>query len=84
MLEKINAGWEGWRMILVLIMISFLISVNSEVKCNSTNISKKDHHIAQTQEEADMKIIVLVKHWRLNVFKNAVIKTIDTDATTFY
>ena len=75
---KVDAWFWFW------LWFHVLTSVNSEVKCNSTNVSKKDHHIAQTQEEADMKIIVLVKHWRLNVFKNAVIKTIDTDATTFY
>ena len=37
------------------------ISVNSEVKCNSTDVSEEVLHIRRTQEEADAKIIVHVK-----------------------
>ena len=34
------------------------IFVNSEVKCNSTDISKEVLHIGRTQEEADTENIV--------------------------
>ena len=34
------------------------IFVNSEVKCNSTDVSKKVLHIGRTQEEADTENIV--------------------------
>ena len=37
------------------------ISVNSEVKCNSTDVSEEVLHIRRTQEEADAKIVVHVK-----------------------
>ena len=53
------------------------ISVNSEVKCNSTDVSKEVLHIGCTQEEADTKIIVHMKHL-LNGFRNIVVKTVDT------
>ena len=55
------------------------ISVNSEVKCNSTNVSEEVLHIGYTQEEADTKIIVHVKHCLLNGFRNIVVKTVDTN-----
>ena len=58
------------------------ISVNSEVKCNSTEVSEKVLHIGRTQEEADTKIIVHVKHCFLNDFRNIVVKTVDTDVIT--
>ena len=58
------------------------ISVNSEVKCNSTNVSEEVLHIGYTQEEADTKIIVHVKHCLLNGFRNIVVKTVDTDVVT--
>ena len=43
------------------------ISVNSEIKCNSTDVSEGVLHIGHTQEEADTKIIVHVKHCLLSV-----------------
>ena len=43
------------------------ISVNSEIKCNSTDVSEEVLHIGHTQEEADTKIIVHVKHCLLSV-----------------
>ena len=43
------------------------ISVNSEVKCNSTDVSEEVLHIGCTQEEADTKIIVQVKHCLISV-----------------
>ena len=58
------------------------ISVNSEVKCNSTDVSENVLHIGYTQEEADTKIIVHVKHCLLNGFRNIVVKTVDTDVVT--
>ena len=58
------------------------ISVNSEVKCNSTDVSEEVLHIGRTQEEADTKIIVHVKHYLLNGFRNIVVKTVDTDVVT--
>ena len=58
------------------------ISVSSEVKCNSTDLSEGVLHIGHTQEEADTKIIVHVKHCLLNGFRNIVIKTVDTDFVT--
>ena len=58
------------------------ISVNSEVKCNYTNISKEVLHIGRTQQEADIKIIVHVKHCLLNDFRNIAIKIVDTDIVT--
>ena len=42
------------------------ISVNSEVKCNTTKFSEEDLHIGSTREEADMKIIVHLKHCLLS------------------
>ena len=57
------------------------ISVSSEVKCNPTDNNKEDVHIGHTQE-ADMKIIVLVKHCLLNGFRNAVVTTVDTNVIT--
>ena len=58
------------------------ISVSSEVKCNSTDLSEGVLHIGHTQEEADTKIIVHVKHCLLNGFRNIVVKTVDTDVVT--
>ena len=58
------------------------ISVNSEVKCNSTDVSEEVLHIGRTQEEADKKIIVHVKHCLLNGFTNIVVKTVDTNVVT--
>ena len=58
------------------------ISVSSEVKCNSTDLSEEVLHIGHTQEEADTKIIVHVKHCLLNGFRNIVVKTVDTDVVT--
>ena len=58
------------------------VSVNSEVKCNSTDVSEEALHTGRTQEEADTKIIVHVKHFLLNVFRNIVVKTVDTDVVT--
>ena len=55
------------------------ISMNSEVKCSSTDVSEKVLHIGRTQEEADTKTIVQVKHCLLNGFGNIVIKTVDAD-----
>ena len=57
------------------------ISVNSEVKCNLTDVSKEDVHIGCTQE-AGMKIIVLVKHSPFNGFRNTVVETVDADVAT--
>ena len=54
------------------------ISVNSEVKCNSTDVSEEVLHIGRTQEDAATKIIVHVKHCLLNGFRNIVVKTVDT------
>ena len=59
-----------------------LISVNSEVKCNSTDVSEEVLHIGGTQEDAATKIIVHVKHCLLNGFRNIVVKTVDTDVVT--
>ena len=42
-------------MILMVLLIHFC---ESEVKCNSTNVSEEVLHIGRTQEEADTKIIV--------------------------
>ena len=58
------------------------ISVNSAVKCSSTDVSKEVLHIGRTQEEADTKIIAYVKHCFLNGFRNIVVKTVDTDVVT--
>ena len=58
------------------------ISVSSEFKCNSTDVSEEVLHIGRTQEEADTKIIVHVKHCLLNGFRNIIVKTIDTDVVT--
>ena len=58
------------------------ISVNNEVKCNSTDFSEEDLHTGRTQEEADTKINVYVKHSHLNGFKNVVVETVDTDVVT--
>ena len=55
-------------------------SVNSEVKCNSTEVSEEVLHIGQG--EADTKIIVHVKHCLLSGFRNILVKTVDTDAVT--
>ena len=55
------------------------ISVNSEVKRNSTDVSENVLHIEGAQEEADTKIIVHVKHCLFNCFRNIVVKTVDTD-----
>ena len=53
------------------------ISVNNEVKSNSSNVSEEDLHVERTQEEADTKIIVHVKYCLLNGFRNVVVKTAD-------
>ena len=58
------------------------ISVSSEFKCNSTDLSEEVLHIGRTQEETDTKIIVHMKHCLLNGFRNIVVKTIDTDVVT--
>ena len=58
------------------------ISVNSEVKCNSTDVSEEVLNIGHTQEEADTKIIVHVKHCLLNGFRNIAVTTADTDVVT--
>ena len=58
------------------------ISVNSEVKCNSTDVSEEALHIVRTLEEAHTKIIVYVKHCLLNDFRNIVLKQVDTDVVT--
>ena len=58
------------------------ISVNSEVKFNPTDVSEEVVHIGRTQEEADTKIIVHVKHCLLNSFRNIVVKTVDIDVVT--
>ena len=58
------------------------ISVNSEVKCNSTDVSKEVLHIGCTQEETDTKVIVHVKHCLLNGFRNTVVKAVVTDIVT--
>ena len=42
------------------------ISVNSEVKCNTSNVSEEDLHIGSTREEADIKINVHLKHCLLS------------------
>ena len=52
------------------------ISVNSEVKCNSTDVSEEVLHIGRTQEEAGTKSIVHVKHCLLNGFRNIVVKAV--------
>ena len=46
------------------------ISMNSEVKCNSINVSEEDLLIGCTKEEADTKIIAHVKYCLLNGFIN--------------
>ena len=46
------------------------ISMNSEGKCNSINVSEEDLLIGRTKEEADAKIIAHVKYCLLNVFIN--------------
>ena len=58
------------------------ISVNTEVKCNSADVSEEVLQIGRTQEEADTKIIVHVKYCLLNGFRNIVVKTVDTDVVT--
>ena len=58
------------------------ISVNIKVKHSSTDVSEEVLHIEGAQEEADMKIIVHVKHYLLNAFRNIVVKTVDTDVIT--
>ena len=58
------------------------ISVNSEVKCNCTDVNEEIFHIGRTQEEVDTKTIVHVKHCILNGFRNIVVKTVDTDVVT--
>ena len=58
------------------------VSVNSEVKCNSADVSEEVIHIGHTQKVADAKIIVHVKHCLLNGFRNVVVKTVDTDVVT--
>ena len=57
-------------------------SVNSEVKCDSTDFSEEDLNIGRTQEEADTKIIVHVKYCHLNGFKNVVVEAVDTNVVT--
>ena len=52
--------------------------MNSEVNCNSTDVSEKVLHIGRKHEEANTKIIVHVKHFLLNGFRNIVVKTVDT------
>ena len=52
-----------------------------EVKRNSTDVNE-DVRIRRTQEEADTKIIVSMKHCLLSGFKNLVVKTRDTDVVT--
>ena len=58
------------------------ISVDSEIKCNSTHVSEEVLHIGRTQEEADTKIMVPVRYCLLNGFRNIVVKTVDTDVLT--
>ena len=58
------------------------ISVDSEIKYNSTHVSEEVLHIGRTQEEADTKIMVPVRYCLLNSFRNIVIKTADTDVLT--
>ena len=58
------------------------IFVNSEIKCNSTDVSEEVLQIRHTQEEADTKIIAHVKHCLLNDFTNIVVKTVDTNVVT--
>ena len=58
------------------------ISVNSAVKCSSTDVSEEVLHIGRTQEEADTKIIAYVKHCFLNGFRNIAVKAVDTDVVT--
>ena len=58
------------------------ISVNSEVKWNSTDVNEEVLHIGRTQEEADTKITVHVKHCLLNGFRNIAVKTVDTNVVT--
>ena len=65
-----------------MILIVLFVSVNSEVKCNTADISEEVLHIGHTQEVADAKIIVHVKHCLLNGFRNVVVKTVDTDVVT--
>ena len=52
------------------------ISVNSEVKCKSNDVSEEDLHIQRAQEEADTKIIVHVRNCLLKNFRNVVAKTV--------
>ena len=58
------------------------ISVNIEVKCNSTDVSEEVLHIGSISEEADMKIIVHEKHCLLSDFRSIVVKTVDADVVT--
>ena len=58
------------------------ISVKNEVNCNSTDFSEEDLHTGRTQEEADTKINVYVKHSHLNGFKNVVVETVDSNVVT--
>ena len=62
--------------------VTVFISVNSEVKCNSTDVNKEVLHVGRTQEDADTKIIVHVRHCLLNGFRSIVVKTVDTDVVT--
>ena len=57
------------------------ISVNSEVKCNSTEVNEEVLHIGRTQEEADTKIVLHVKHCLLSDFRNIVVKTVNSPCT---
>ena len=50
--------------------------MNRKVKCYSA-ASRED-----VCKEADMKIIVHVKHYLLNGFRNAVVKTVHSDVIT--
>ena len=58
------------------------ISVNKEVKCNSNHVNEEDLHIWRTQEGADRKTIVHMKHCIFNSFRNAVVQTVDDDVVT--
>ena len=60
------------------------ISVKNEVNCNSNDFSEEDLHTGRTQEEADTKITVYVKHSHLNGFKNVVVETVDSNVVILY
>ena len=58
------------------------ISQNSEVMCNSADVSKEVFHIRRTKEEAVTKIVVHVKHCLLNGFTKIVVNRPNTDVIT--